>query len=125
MQSAAQRASVLVHEARTACYALARLNLCLSAGLVDSELKECIDSLASAGLLAPAYENGHRPDDDTLQRFKDGLMAAWRTKKVSALPHGYLQGPIKQSTYRNYSSFTVLITPLVGLSAFLVPKIFE
>lgn len=38
-----------VHEAQTACYALARLNVCLSAGVED--LSECMDCLASAGLV--------------------------------------------------------------------------
>ncbi|KAE8749069.1 hypothetical protein FOCC_FOCC004237 [Frankliniella occidentalis] len=44
-----------VHEAQTACFALARLNVCLSAGVED--LRECMDCLASAGLIECDTQN--------------------------------------------------------------------
>ncbi|KAK3914566.1 Ras GTPase-activating-like protein IQGAP1 [Frankliniella fusca] len=44
-----------VHEAQTACFALARLNVCLNAGVAD--LRECMDCLVSAGLIEYDTQN--------------------------------------------------------------------
>lgn len=59
-----------VHEAQTACFALARLNVCLSAGVKD--LGECLDCLSSAGLV--------EYDSKNAQAWHDALHELHRTK---------------------------------------------
>ena len=72
VESAVHDVIAEVHEAQTACFALARLNVCLSAGVKD--LSECLDCLSSAGLLE--YDSNHATE------WHDALHELQRTKVV-------------------------------------------
>ncbi|XP_034240421.1 ras GTPase-activating-like protein IQGAP1 [Thrips palmi] len=58
-----------VHEAQTACFALARLNVCLNAGVED--LSECMECLASAGLVEYDKSNARIWHDTLHERLRN------------------------------------------------------
>lgn len=71
VESAVHDVVAEVHEAQTACFALARLNVCLSAGVQD--LSECMECLASAGLV--------EYDKSNPKAWHDALLEVQRSKQ--------------------------------------------